>query len=67
MLIKFQFVLSIEERVHFDRENSCQVGTCPNLWCGETDQLLTKSIEPENIWFLFLNVLESDSMKCRID
>jgi len=43
------------------------VGTYPNLCYSGTDQLLTKSIEPENIWFLFLNVLESDSMKCRID
>ena len=63
MLIKFQFALSIERRVHFDRENSCKVGNCPNLWYSGTDQLLTKSIEFENIWFLFFNVLESDSMK----
>ena len=60
-------MLSIEGRVHFARKNSCHVGTYPNLCYSGTDQLLTKSIEPENIWFLFLNVLESDPMKRRID
>jgi hypothetical protein len=32
MLIKFQFAMSIEGTVHFNRGNSYKVGTYPN--CG---------------------------------
>jgi len=86
MLIKFQFAMSIEGTLHFNRGNSYKVGTYPNCgwnklqriykltalvgclnveaqWYAGADQLLTKSIEPENIWFLFLNVLDPDPMK----
>ena len=48
--------MSIERLVHFDRGNSYKVGTYPNLLYTEADQLLTKDIEPENIWILFLKV-----------